>query len=142
MPVLSKEGLHTTENAASVGTYLAPTTQSRTESDKKMQMMIQFDWLGHIVEALVMAGIVGVAAMALYERRVAVLIGLAFAGGHFHGREKRDYEISVHMPPPHLDAYLMWRWSWDQMTDFWPAALVVLTISVWLYRRWFPKHET
>ncbi|HTO32195.1 MAG TPA: hypothetical protein VL202_13595 [Pararhizobium sp.] len=97
-----------------------------------------FDWLGHIAEALVMAGLVGLAAMLLYERRVAILVGLAFAGGHFHGREKRDYEISVDMPPPHLDGYAMWRWSWDQMTDFWPAAFVVLVLSVLLYRRWFP----
>src|SRR5690606_13183923 len=40
--------------------------------------------------------------------RLAILIGLAFAIGHFHGREKRDYEISVAMPPPQLDAYYFW----------------------------------
>ena len=102
-------------------------------------LQANFDWLGHIVEAIVMAGIVGLAGMVFFERRVAVLIGLAFAGGHFYGREKRDYEISVDMPPPHLDGYLMWRWSWDQMTDFWPVAVVILVVSVLLYRRWFPR---
>ena len=99
-----------------------------------------FDWLGHVAEALIIAGVVALAGMAIYERRVAVLIGLAFAAGHFHGREKRDYEISVKMEPPHLEGYLMWRWSWDQMMDFWPVAIVILVVSVLLYRRWFePK---
>lgn len=95
------------------------------------------DWLGHILEAIVMAAIVGFAVMLLFERRVAILMGLAFASGHFHGREKRDYEVSENMPPPHLDGYFMWRWSWDQMTDFWPVAAVLLIISVLLYRKWF-----
>ncbi|OJF94980.1 hypothetical protein [Pararhizobium antarcticum] len=94
-----------------------------------------FDWLGHIIEAIVMAAIFALAAALLYERRIAILLGLAFAAGHFHGREKRDYEISVDMPPPHLDGYLMWQWNWDQMTDFWPAALVLLALSFLFYRR-------
>ena len=99
----------------------------------------QWDWVGHMVEASVMAGTVALAAMALYERRVAILVGLAFAAGHFHGREKRDYEISVDMKPPHLDGYLLWNWSWDQATDFWPAALLMLCLSVFVYRGRNPK---
>lgn len=97
-----------------------------------------WDWAGHVVEATVMAAIVALMAASLYERRVAILVGLAFAAGHFHGREKRDYEISVSMKPPHLDGYFLWNWSWDQMTDFWPAALTMLAVSLLVYRRWFP----
>ncbi|URK86124.1 hypothetical protein LP421_01715 (plasmid) [Rhizobium sp. RCAM05350] len=99
-------------------------------------IQVNFDWLGHVVEAIIMASIVGSAGMVIFERRIGVLIGLAFAAGHFHGREKRDYEISVHMPPPHLDGYFMWRWSWDQATDFWPVAIVMMVVSMLLYRRW------
>lgn len=98
-----------------------------------------WDWAGHVVEAIVIAAIVALAATALYERRVAILVGLAFAAGHFHGREKRDYEMSVDMKPPHLDGYLLWNWSWDQATDFWPAALTMFGWSVFVYRRWYPK---
>ncbi|TCQ07693.1 hypothetical protein C8J34_104154 [Rhizobium sp. PP-F2F-G36] len=94
------------------------------------------DWLGHIVEAIVMAAIVAVLLCVLFERRVAVLMGLAFAIGHFHGREKRDFEVSVKMKPPHLEGYEMWKWSFDQMTDFWPTALVILAMAVVLHRRW------
>jgi hypothetical protein len=41
------------------------------------------------------------------------------------------------MPPPHLDAYKMWNWSWDQATDFWPVAAVtfVLLIVTVRYKR-------
>jgi hypothetical protein len=95
-----------------------------------------FDWAGHIVEALIMSGIVAVLFCIFFERRIAVLMGLAFAIGHFHGREKRDFEVSVKMKPPHLEAYEMWKWSFDQMTDFWPTALVVLAVAVFVYRRW------
>lgn len=83
-----------------------------------------WDWAGHIAEALGMTVVVALVARILFSWRPAFTIGLAFAIGHFHGREKRDFEISVHMPPPHLKGYLMWNWSWDQTTDFWPAALV------------------
>ncbi|MCX8999963.1 hypothetical protein NOF55_22930 [Rhizobiaceae bacterium BDR2-2] len=88
----------------------------------------EWDWAGHIVEALVMAAIVTLIFRLILTWRAAGVAGLAFAAGHFHGREKRDYEISVQMPPPHLDGYLMWRWSWDQATDFWPTALVCLAL--------------
>ena len=94
-----------------------------------------YDWLGHIVEALVMAVVVGLIARPLYRWRDVAIIGLAFAIGHFHGREKRDYEVSVHMPPPHLDGYRMWDWSWDQMTDFWPTALVLMVLLFLVIRR-------
>ncbi len=93
-----------------------------------------FDWLGHIVEALCIAAVVGLFFCLVFERRIAVLMGIAFAAGHFHGREKRDYEVSVHMAPPHLDAYKMWRWSFDQMTDFWPTAIVCFLLAVAIYR--------
>lgn len=94
-----------------------------------------FDWLGHIIEALVLAVVVALIGKPLYRWRDAAVIGLAFAIGHFHGREKRDYEVSVHMPPPHLDAYRMWEWDWDQMTDFWPTAIVLMIVMFALSRR-------
>ena len=74
-------------------------------------------------------------ARVLYRWRDSFVIGLAFAMGHFHGREKRDYEVSVHMPPPHLDGYYMWDWSWDQMTDFWPTALFLMVLLFFVIRR-------
>lgn len=77
-----------------------------------------------------MAALTAVIFRTFADRRAAILMGLAFAAGHFHGREKRDYEVSVDMTPPHLDAYLMWRWSWDQATDFWPTAFVMLVAAV------------
>lgn len=59
-----------------------------------------WDWAGHILEAVIMAAIVAVLFRLLVSWRIAWIIGLAFAAGHFHGREKRDYEVSVEMPPP------------------------------------------
>jgi hypothetical protein len=98
-----------------------------------------WDWAGHIVEALVMTGVVTILALSLFKWRLAVISGLAFSIGHFHGREKRDFELSVHMPPPHLRGYFMWDWSWDQATDFWPVALVcvglLIMVSCFLVRR-------
>ncbi|WP_312415872.1 hypothetical protein [Shinella sp.] len=81
-----------------------------------------WDWAGHIVEAFAIAAVVGVLMRPLFPWSPAIIVGLAFAAGHFHGREKRDFEINVHMLPPHLRGYLMWDWNWDQVTDFWPAA--------------------
>lgn len=99
-----------------------------------IDFLIKHDWLGHIVEAVVMAAILTVVLYLLFGG-TAVLMGCAFAIGHFHGREKRDYEVSVHMQPPHLDAYKMWKWSFDQQTDFCPVALVMAAIiaGVWLH---------
>lgn len=95
-----------------------------------------YDWAGHIVEALVMAVIVAVILRVFLRWPSAFLAGLAFAAGHFHGREKRDYEVSVDMAPPHLEGYFMWDWNFDQATDFWPTALVMLVLIVWLARRY------
>jgi hypothetical protein len=98
-----------------------------------------FDWLGHIVEALCIAAVVAVPGMLFYSCRDAIIIGLAFGAGHFHGREKRDYEMSVHMPPPHLEAYKFWLWNWDQTTDFWSVAIVVFALLLLVaYKR---KHR-
>lgn len=93
-----------------------------------------FDWLGHIVEAACIAAVVTALGLIFFRRRDALMMGLAFAAGHFHGREKRDYEISVHMLPPHIEAYKFWLWGWDQATDFWPVAIVILTSLVLLIR--------
>lgn len=90
-----------------------------------------WDWAGHMLEAVIMALAVTVLARIILNWRDSGLVGLAFAIGHFHGREKRDYEVSVHMRPPHLDGYYMWNWSWDQATDFWPAALLCLGLLIW-----------
>ncbi|MDW5313002.1 hypothetical protein [Rhizobium sp. PL01] len=87
-----------------------------------------FDWLGHIAEALCIAAVVTALGLVFFKRRTALIIGLAFASGYFHGREKRDFEVSVHMHPPHLEAYEMWKWSWDQATDFWPVAILMFAL--------------
>jgi hypothetical protein len=93
-----------------------------------------YDWLGHIVEGVGIALVVVLLARLLFPWRIAAVAALAFAIGHFHGREKRDYEISVDMPPPHLEAHFLWRWSFDQMTDFWPVALVLLAVMIVIAR--------
>lgn len=94
-----------------------------------------WDWAGHIVEAIVMAAIVAIILRPFMVWRSAAAVGLAFAAGHFHGREKRDYEISVGMPPPHLEGYYFWNWNWDQTTDFWPTALVCLVLLLLVLRK-------
>ncbi len=97
-----------------------------------------WDWAGHIVEAVGIAGVVALIARLFFPIRIALIFGLAFASGHFHGREKRDYEISVHMKPPHLDGHYFWRWGWDGTTDFWPTALVCLALAI-LVMHWRKK---
>ncbi len=87
-----------------------------------------FDWLGHIIEGLCIAVVVSLLGLALFKRRDAVIMALSFAAGHFHGREKRDVEIATHAPPPHLEAYNLWIWGWDQATDFWPVAAVMVLL--------------
>lgn len=103
-----------------------------------------FDWLGHIVEALVMTAVVTALLWWRTGARTAFLMGLAFAVGHFHGREKRDYEVSVHMAPPHLEAYYVWRWGWDMATDFWPVLLTMggIAFVVASHKRLAPAHPT
>lgn len=93
-----------------------------------------WDWAGHMLEALAIAGVVSLLSRLFLPWRTALVIGLAFASGHFHGREKRDYEVSVHMQPPHLEGYYFWRWDWDQTTDFWPTALLCLALIVIVIR--------
>ncbi len=94
----------------------------------------RFDWLGHIIEATIQALIIAVFVWLFFSTpfALAVVIGGAVAVGHFWGREKRDYEIEVHMPPPQLKSYFFWKWSWDGKTDFFPV-LALYT----LYIAWF-----
>ncbi|WP_320201996.1 hypothetical protein RMR16_004360 [Agrobacterium sp. rho-13.3] len=94
-----------------------------------------WDWAGHMLEAVIMAAVVAVLLRLLLNWREAGIAGLAFAAGHFHGREKRDYEVSVHMKPPHLDGYYLWNWSWDNATDFWPTALLCVGLIWWVARK-------
>ena len=98
-----------------------------------------WDWAGHILEALVMAGIVSCIFRLFLKWPMAMIAGLAFAAGHFHGREKRDYEVSVQMKPPHLDGYYFWNWSWDSTTDFWPTAAVCLLL-IWAIKVRFDRN--
>ncbi|MDW5317784.1 hypothetical protein [Rhizobium sp. PL01] len=70
-----------------------------------------FDWLGHIAESLCISAVATALGLVLFMRRTALIIGLVFASGHFHGQEKRDFEVSVQMHPPHLEAYEMWKWQ-------------------------------
>lgn len=103
---------------------------------KIIEFLSKHDWLGHIVEALVMTAI-GTALVMLHGSNLllSILIGGAFAAGHFHGREKRDYEVSVAMKPPHLQAYKIWLWSKDQLTDFLPVAAIYLAFFAWVFWR-------
>jgi len=94
-----------------------------------------WDWAGHMLEAVAMAVIVALLLRLVLRWQPAFLAGFAFAAGHFHGREKRDYEVSVQMPPPHLEGYYFWQWSWDQATDFWPVALICLGAIMIINRR-------
>ena len=90
-----------------------------------MKSLIAFltkhDWLGHIVEAAIMAAIIAL----VFWNPVA---GIFFAAGHFHGREKRDYEVFAKLKAPHLEAYKIWKWNKDQLTDFIPVALLALAV--------------
>ena len=95
----------------------------------------KLDWFWHIIEMLVMAGIVGgmwyAYAGTLHQ---SALIGLSFGIGHFHGREKRDCEVKFKIPSPHLVSYWFGRWNHDQLTDFFaPAAVGVLLMVLVTY---------
>lgn len=101
--------------------------------NKVIEFLSKHDWLGHIVEALVMAVIVAVlfaiplaATGHILNPLVLLLFGGAFATGHFHGREKRDCEVRLHMQPPHLNGYKFWLWNKDELTDFFPVLAVYL----------------
>lgn len=94
-----------------------------------------WDWAGHIVEAGIIAALVAVLFRIMLAWKISLIVGLAFAAGHFHGREKRDYEVSVHMPPPHLKGYYMWDWSWDGITDFWPTAILCVLVIYLISRK-------
>ena len=98
------------------------------------------DWLGHIVEAAVMASVVsGITYASLWLMfgtsfyLTPWLVGGAFAVGHFHGREKRDCEVRLHMKPPHLDGYKFWLWNKDELTDFFPVLglYALLFLFIW-----------
>lgn len=95
----------------------------------------EWDWAGHILEAICIAVIVGLLFRVSITARYAWIAGLAFAMGHFHGREKRDHEIAQHLLPPHLDGYYIWNWSWDGQTDFWPAAIICTALIIWIAKR-------
>lgn len=94
------------------------------------------DWAGHILEALAIGCVVAALGRIYLRWPAAFLAGFAFAAGHFHGREKRDFEVSVDMAPPHLEGYGFWQWNFDQATDFWPTAIVMLGICIWIARRY------
>lgn len=102
---------------------------------------LQRDWdlAGYMLEAVVMAIVVAVLMRVLMTWRDCGLAGLAFSAGQFHGREKRDYETSVQMPPPHIDGYYVWNWSWDQTTDFRPTALLCVGLMLLWLRQWSKK---
>lgn len=92
------------------------------------------DWLGHIIEAMGIALVVALLFWALGAPFLsATVVGGVFAVGHFHGREKRDYEVSVKMKPPHLKGYYIWRWNSDQLTDFLPVVAVFIIYCIWLF---------
>lgn len=101
--------------------------------DKLLAFLTKNDWLGHVVEAAVMTGIVAALSAVpfiltghAFNPWGLLLIGGAFATGHFHGREKRDCEVRLRMTPPHLDGYKFWLWNKDELTDFFPVLAVYL----------------
>lgn len=104
---------------------------------KILAFLQKHDWLGHIVEAIVISAVAaGIAYVSSGFRYylTSLLVGGAFAAGHFHGREKRDYEVSVQMKPPHLEAYKTWLWNKDQLTDFLPVLAIYCIF--FLYAIW------
>lgn len=94
-----------------------------------------FNTAGHIAEALCIAAVVTALCFPIFKRRIASIIGIAFAAGHFHGREKRDYELLMHMLPPQLEAYKFWLWDWDQTMDFWPVATLMFALLLLIARK-------
>ena len=93
-----------------------------------MEFLKTHDWLGHIVEALVMAAIVALVNVWFFGWRIAIVIGCVGAGQHFYGREKRDCEVRTKMLAPHLKAYWPGFWNKDELTDFFPVVAVMLII--------------
>lgn len=55
-----------------------------------------WDWAGHIVESLFMAALVAMLTRIFFSWRLSWVVGLAFAAGHFHGREKRLRNVGPH----------------------------------------------
>ena len=99
-----------------------------------INFLIKHDWLGHIVEAALMTAVVSV-VFSWLGWSLALVFGLGWAVGHFHGREKRDCEVSLGMKPPHLKAYDFRKWSRDQLTDFFPvlALTIIALLAIFLY---------
>lgn len=93
-----------------------------------MEFLKKHDWLGHIVEALVMALIVAAVNLLFFDWKAAVAIGCVGAAQHFYGREKRDCEVRTKMVAPHLKAYWPGFWNKDELTDFFPVVGVMLAI--------------
>lgn len=95
-----------------------------------------YDWLGHIVEMIAIAIVMTIVFFPLTlitgSVPMAVSMGISFAIGHFHGREKRDYEIHNSLKPPHLEAYKFWKWDHDGKTDFFPVLIVGIIILILL----------
>jgi hypothetical protein len=93
-----------------------------------LRFLSAHDWLGHIVEALVMAAIVAAVNLLVFDWKTAIVIGCVGAGQHFYGREKRDCEVRTKMAAPHLKAYWPGYWNKDELTDFFPVVAVMLII--------------
>ena len=92
------------------------------------------DWLGHIIEAIIMAAVLAFFVLPFVkDYYTAVLVTGLASCQHFFGREKRDYEVHVHMKPPHIKGYIFWKWTWDNATDFWPVVIVYLIYVGWYY---------
>lgn len=105
--------------------------------NKLLEFLTKRDWLGHIAEAVVMAGIVffiAYASSGFSWHLTSLLVGGAWAAGHFHGREKRDCEVRTRMQPPHLHAYKFWLWNKDELTDFFPV--LALFVLLFMYVKW------
>lgn len=94
----------------------------------------RFDWFWHILLMLVMTAVVGGLWLAYsHDLTQALLFGVGFGVGHYHGREKRDCENKFKIPSPHLVSFDFRRWSSDQLSDFFaPAVAGVLILIAWV----------
>ena len=80
------------------------------------------DWLWHIVVMLVMSAIVATLFYPVIQvTTLCAIFGIGWGIGHYHGRERRDCEVKLKMPPPHMKSFWFGYWNYDQLTDFFPV---------------------
>jgi hypothetical protein len=102
-----------------------------------MEWLIKRDWLGHIIEMFAISLVVTALSYPILGLQWSFVAGLFWGMGHFHGREKRDCEVKLRMPPPHLKAYWFGYWNRDQLSDF-AAPLISGIVALYIIFYWWP----